>query len=639
MSSVSEDLELPPERSEGHSDTTSPRARLIAAGHHAFREVQALRSFPGLTLVICLVLCAGPNSLVPQTGVDSGWVTGLNIAKANGLRFGRDLLFTYGPWGYLDAPLGLKRSTIVLSIAFTAFGVTVCWHALRCVLGKVLDANRAALAAAVIIVYTIPGAGGSALLVLGATLMLIDYVGTLAPPSKPWLPAVSAVLAALLVEVKFPEGVFLFLAVVSASLFAPAARVRRCVEVVLAFVVALPAFWLLAGQSVSDLPRWFSRSIDIARGFSDAMQTDYPPNDLSYLLIIAFLLTLAVFAIRMYPTHGLRRALGVFFTSSAVVYLGYREATGRHDGGHEVFFFMWALTALVWYFAIGRSRLFRGSVVVLAVILAYNNGAHSNLGIDRGRWSVAVETLTDPDYPQYRLSTAMNDAQAQYQLSDQMQDTLADRPMSIDGAEVTLAWAYGLHWRPAPVFQSYTAYTASLDEVNANWLIDSPDTQMILRPTQTGIDYRNSLWDSPRYVLAEMCHLKVNSADAKWLLLEMAGDRCGSSSVVSSVHVAANQTVPVPQVGPSQILTMSFSADPPSLITKIGRTLNKGFTPLLATADGGSYRLPRALADGPLIASVPSAVGWPAAFGGTTSYRNVSFTESGTITFKVMDYK
>ena len=36
--------------------------------------------------------------------IDVGWMNGLNMAVARQMRFGRDVIFTYGPLGYLSFP-------------------------------------------------------------------------------------------------------------------------------------------------------------------------------------------------------------------------------------------------------------------------------------------------------------------------------------------------------------------------------------------------------------------------------------------------------------------------------------------------------------------------------------------------------
>ena len=41
----------------------------------------------------------------PGPGVDASWNAGLAMAVEQGLHFGRDVVFTYGPLGFLSTPL------------------------------------------------------------------------------------------------------------------------------------------------------------------------------------------------------------------------------------------------------------------------------------------------------------------------------------------------------------------------------------------------------------------------------------------------------------------------------------------------------------------------------------------------------
>lgn len=66
--------------------------------------------------------------------------------------------------------------------------------------------------------------------------------------------------------------------------------------------------------------------------------------------------------------------------------------------------------------------------------------------------------------------------------------------------------------------------------------------------------------------------------------------------------------------------------------------LDKSFHPLTVTAGSYPFRLPRALADGPLLVKVPDSAGWPAAFLSGAPYRQVSFSEPGTVTFTAIPF-
>jgi hypothetical protein len=49
--------------------------------------------------------------VVPRTGFDHSWQLALNLAAQHGLDFGRDVVFTYGPLGFLAQPLIVSALT------------------------------------------------------------------------------------------------------------------------------------------------------------------------------------------------------------------------------------------------------------------------------------------------------------------------------------------------------------------------------------------------------------------------------------------------------------------------------------------------------------------------------------------------
>src|ERR1700728_2881165 len=91
------------------------------------------------------------------TGLDASWMLGLNLAHARGMVAGRDVIFTYGPLGYLLYPepvsgtpvlaLMFRLGLYLLSIAalcrlawIMQWKVAAFWIALILGLGVVLDA-------------------------------------------------------------------------------------------------------------------------------------------------------------------------------------------------------------------------------------------------------------------------------------------------------------------------------------------------------------------------------------------------------------------------------------------------------------------------------------------------------------------
>src|SRR5579862_1366778 len=61
-----------------------------------------LKSTLLLAFILLIVIPAVPFAMGP--GLDASWAIGLNMGHFDKMVFGRDIIFTYGPLGYLIAP-------------------------------------------------------------------------------------------------------------------------------------------------------------------------------------------------------------------------------------------------------------------------------------------------------------------------------------------------------------------------------------------------------------------------------------------------------------------------------------------------------------------------------------------------------
>jgi hypothetical protein len=72
---------------------------------HSPRVLECL-AFVGFSFIAVITYCPF-NPCMFSDGLSESWVLALNIAFADGLRFGKDILYSYGPWGFLYG--GLSR--------------------------------------------------------------------------------------------------------------------------------------------------------------------------------------------------------------------------------------------------------------------------------------------------------------------------------------------------------------------------------------------------------------------------------------------------------------------------------------------------------------------------------------------------
>jgi hypothetical protein len=135
--------------------------------------------------------------------------------------------------------------------------------------------------------------------------------------------------------------------------------------------------------------------------------------------------------------------------------------------------------------------------------------------------------------------------------------------VAVEPWEIGAAWAYELDWQPLPVFQNYSAYTSSLDRLNAE-TIEAPDgPERILRddtevvvPEFPGpdLDGRYPGWDPPEQQRAILCNFAPLYTDELWQVLGRVPDRCGAPREVGSVSAEAGAAVQVPSPGPGEVV-------------------------------------------------------------------------------------
>src|SRR4051794_14716341 len=128
--------------------------------------LRELAGLPVLALLVCVAFVAPLGELLPQAGLDPSWRTALNLAPRQGLNFGPDVLFTLGPWGFLDHPEATSRANLVLGTAYAIFAVGLAWLACYLLIRRVGTPSRAGIAAGALVVLIAQANAMSSLLLL-----------------------------------------------------------------------------------------------------------------------------------------------------------------------------------------------------------------------------------------------------------------------------------------------------------------------------------------------------------------------------------------------------------------------------------------------------------------------------------------
>ena len=565
------------------------------------------------------------TSFQPFDGVDGSWIGGLYVALESGMQFGREFVFTYGPLGFLHYPIVIDESLFLVSFVF--------WIAVHfIVIASLLWTARRALPLplALVVCYVAFASGG-----LISSLPLVAFLwawAALAPEPPRFAPRLlvygggGAAAIELLSKINFG---FTILAVCLFTLAILPGRRRNLPLFGAVFAGSAVVLWLLTGQAIGNLPVYLSNALQIVAGYSQAMGLDVDPKSGEVGIALATIGVLLVAALLV--TRGERRSLrwGSVALLLLFFFLCFKQDFVRRGGGGREDFAMVAIAVALAVaarrplsFSLARCLPAAALVAPMFTLLVLASPARNFLDLLEPQTHAAllsdsIELLTDPSVRQSDREGSRTGQRATYDVSPAILDRIGDRTVAIEPWEISVAWAYGLNWKPLPVIQDYATYTRSLDQLNEAALEGRSGPETILRRNLRGteasavdrVDARYPAWDGPGAKLALLCNYGEVATAGEWQLLEKTADRCGSIGSLGTVAAATGEEIEVPAAPQSdEIVFARVHGLEPDLVEEI-ETLAYRRPDIWVNFNGGRrWNVAAPTAEDGLILSAPAAV-------------------------------
>jgi len=605
------------------------------------RAVVALSSTPFLGVFLA-ALTWPIVSIIPATGPDASWAAGLYIAHAEGLQFGRDFVFTYGPLGFLQVPVLYDGTLWVVAFLFQAaihvgVAISMLWAARR----------TFPLLLALVACYCLLVIGGlTAAVVLLAFVWSFVALGDEAPPFAVPLATIGVgVLAAveLLAKANYGIAILVFGLLVVLGLPERKRRVPLFVAIVCgAFAVG----WVLTGQSLANVPDFASHTGQVVSGYSAAMGIDIAAvrwERQAAIAVLGLLLASTALGTRGDPLP--RRAASLALVA-VFWFMSFKQGFVRQGLGNTPEFFAMAAGAGI---AIA-SRLpkaplrmialgLTAPLVALALVVLPSPSLLRSLEPEAHveYMRQGLDALLRPGERQRLISEARRSMRSSYRLDPAILRALQGRAVHVDPWEIGVAWAYNLNWRPLPVIQSYSAYTSQLDRLNAAALSGPRGPAAILRHRdlapgggESSIDDRYPGWESPAAMRAMLCHYRAVRTTSRWQLLERAGDSCGPSRPIGAVRTTTGEPIAIPPPpGPRDIVFARVEGIGVEGAEAVRTLLYRARERTATLRARGTWKLvPATAADG-LIVRASSAADYPRPFRLAPDSRTMSLRVNG----------
>jgi hypothetical protein len=430
--------------------------------------------------------------------LDQSWQQALLRALLQGVRFGRELVFTYGPLGGLaEARYEPKLFWTQILLFEGLFKGLLVWRWLVALRRHPSIPERTVYVLALLCLAIADDAWYEATQIMLGSLLLRD--GPLGSRER----ALDLLLVVAIGFIKFPyfclgAGVGLLL-VLQAVL-----RSRRELwGTLLLWGVCLFGVWGLCGQRPWDLPIYVLRSAEVAHGYTEAQAQDGPLLDVQ-LACGSFALLALMATIHVRSSEDRRNALLRALLVAGGVGTAFRASFTCQGGPAVVFFSCVTVAPCAWVLARGSSRGVRigmGLTRALGTALAVcaQTGVFVGQAVSPSVFWGAT-TIEESARGLWKLPGLHARREAEKAAFERQYDLPRVRARvgqkGIDMLGSDLAWLFlnRLHWQPRPVLQSYSTSTADLIELNREYF-ESPAAPEFLLYQDTTIAQRISWMD------------------------------------------------------------------------------------------------------------------------------------------------
>ncbi len=421
----------------------------------------------------------------PSTGLDPSWRMAVGYGAEHGWQFGKDIVFTYGPLGYLLASTnsgGLYLQHLVWQIGANLIFALCIWS-----LGRSFIGWRKTVYYLYFFTFGIAYNDAVHMIVI-----LLFSFALLREPivARRWLSALLAFGLAVIALVKFTN---LMLAGVGvASVLGFYAWRRRWIDFAViggAFSVSFFGGWAALGQSLANLPAYVINSLSVSSGYVEAMGIDESGAMLALGLGAA--LSLAVyFGLTLHRPKDFPRSVALAVIAIAALFLNWKHGFVRADGhvlAHFIICLFFVCTFPVLLLDDGPLRRTKGFLLLASAVCSVS-GLCLNSPVTLLYAPSTLNTrIVDSANSLLMIHELPRNARAQFASAQKMfalpaiKAVVGSAPVDVFGNEHAFAILNQLNLRPRPALQGYAAYNERLEKLDGDFMASPRAPEFVLQ--------------------------------------------------------------------------------------------------------------------------------------------------------------
>ena len=501
------------------------------------RRAWLRRALP-ITWIVALSFLTAPwiGTGLGLAGLDPSWGLGISLGAYRHLQFGKDIVFTFGPLGFLPF---LRFDYVELWAASAVASVVtnvVFFASVALLLSTACARPRHwALTGAF---FLLPVAWPDQMTANLLIIVILLQVALTSRRRRLSLVAAAGAGAAMAVALMVRGTALPVSAVVLAmavGFFAFEGRRGEVAGLFGGLLVTFTVAWVGVGQRLENIPAYLRSAFEIISGYSRSMgvieraTVNFLPGQVWFAAGGVMLFGLTMVAAMLRRDRALVYLVGLCLP---VVFVLFKDAFVRIGPRHMYYYTGLGICAALVVVQASRGPAPRvprvrvvvpGTVVGLVALLSLGSPMVAmgvmqppappfpwlTLGDRLATYPAALRLLTSVPDQVERARLAVPEALHDYHLPDATVTSLRQGTVDVVPWEIGMVKTYDLRWKPRVVLQSYSAYTPYLDHLDAaRYTTDGPDRVVYQNDF---LDDRCAPFDEPEFFRTVLERYQVES--------------------------------------------------------------------------------------------------------------------------------
>jgi len=569
-------------------DTSDESKKMIMTGSHKLGRTRR-----NLVLVVNAILFGvvaiwklpWPISYA-QGGLDPSWLIGINWAFLRNLQFGTELVFTYGPLGFLEFPGLIDYSLWMLSFLFTLFSHFMLFAStflfVACTTSTTGSVTKLAGSTSLLLIFVMLAPSGAGHEVILSVLLLAYILFSLRlrrhrADLQSHLALLLGLPLAIVSLIKFNyflDSISLLIFVALICGIWMRRELKLCIGILAVYVGSLEVLWIISRQKFFGMLDYVAHGLQVALGYNAAMGVE---GIVWQVYVGIMLMTLIPITLVYYSARRKREVSLFLILALPILFEAFKYGYVRHDLHVLYFMSTFALIAGLLNILILKDICVDPGTIthivplltplaLFALIavsgLAYPWLMRDNLMVKVSGYDQAMTLLVDNGRAESAIEQSKNSIRAQYRVDHEVIDAIGTSTVDVLPWDIALLWSYNLNWSPRPVLQSYSAYTRELDHLDSMHFAAGSRPEYLLYAYES-IDGRYPIFDEPETFRTILFGYEYAGRTGEFLLLRRKiFQGYGTAQELGSFKGELGSFIPVPRFESGYLfgnVTVSYS--------------------------------------------------------------------------------